>query len=111
MEDTAPRARRPYGEIGRNRRRLLNLAYQRYPEFAYCDPEEFHWRDAAGRANIFDLYYLADSGYLQITQAETDVHRTPEFFMLTPQGADLIETPGMLAVKLPLRPPTARKKG
>jgi hypothetical protein len=110
MEDTAPLARRPYREIGRNRRRLLDLAYQRYPEYAYCDPEEFHWRDAAGRADIFDLYYLADSGYLQVTQADAGVHRRPEFFMLTPKGADLIETPGMLAAKLPLRRPAAGKK-
>ena len=103
MEGVAPLRKRTQRAINANRRRLLREAYERYPEYAYCDPEEFNWHEAEARSNIFDLYYLADSGYLDVTQGSTGVHRTPDFYMLTPQGANLVEIPGLLAEKLPLR--------
>lgn len=103
MEKTAPLPKRTYRDISRNRRRLLRLAYETYPQYVYCDPEEFTWYEPAGRVNIFDLYYLADSGYVEVTQDASGGHRRPDFYILTPRGADLLEAPGSLAARLPLR--------
>ena len=103
MEGEAPLKKRTLRAINTNRRRLLREAYSRYPEYAYCDPEEFSWHNVEARANVFDLYYLADSGYLDVPRGSAEGHRTADFYMLTPKGADLLETPGLLAERLPLR--------
>jgi hypothetical protein len=96
MQDTATLIRRAYAEINQNRRRLLCAAYELYPEFVYCEPERFNWSDADARTNIFDLYYLYDSGYIDLVKSVTDGHRRPDFYMLTPKGADILEVPGRL---------------
>jgi hypothetical protein len=102
MQDVAPLLKRTYIEINRNRRRLISTAYEVYPEFAYCDPEQFNWSAPEARANIFDLYYLYDSGYLDLVRSATEGHRRPDFFMLTPKGADLVEAPGKFDECFPL---------
>lgn len=96
MQDTAPLKRRTFIEINQNRRRLLSAAYEIYPEFVYCEPEQFNWSDAESRTNIFDLYYLHDSGYIDLVKSIAEGHRRPDFYMLTPKGADLLEIPGQL---------------
>ncbi len=101
MNSLPPLPERSYPEISRNRRKILRDAYACYPEFAYCDPEVFDWHTAAGRANLFDLYYLNDSGLIQCTGSTTTGHRRPDFFMLTPAGADLLEIPGRLDKRFP----------
>ena len=103
MDGIASLPKRAYRDINRNRRRLLLSAYEVYPEFVYCDPDEFNWHDAGARANIFDLYYLADSGFVVPTKGPAEGHRRPDFYMLSPAGADLLEIPGRLAAKFPIR--------
>ena len=110
MEGVAPLKKRTQRAINANRRRLLREAYERYPEYAYCDPEDFNWREAEARSNIFDLYYLADSGYLDVTRGSAEMHRTPDFYMLTPQGADLIETPDRSPKSFPCESGRERKE-
>ncbi|MBN1663269.1 MAG: hypothetical protein JW943_06685 [Deltaproteobacteria bacterium] len=102
MESTAPLLIRTYDEINHNRRRLLHEAYHAYPEYIYCEPEEFNWHQSRGRTNIFDLYYLYDAGYIDLTRGLYEEHRRPDFFMLTPAGADLMEKPGFLDEKFPV---------
>ena len=102
MQDTAPLLRRALAEINRNRRRLLYAAYEIYPEFVYCEPEQFNWSDADARTNVFDLYYLYDSGYIDLVKSVTEGHRRPDFYMLTPKGADLMEVPGRLDERFPV---------
>ncbi len=101
MNSLSPLPERSYAEISRNRRRILRDAYACYPEYAYCDPEVFDWHTEAGRANLFDLYYLNDSGLIQCTGSTATGHRRPDFFMLTPAGADLLEIPGRLDERFP----------
>ena len=96
MENVAPLLKRTYEEINRNRRRLLLAAYDVYPEYMYCDPDQFNWYESDARTNIFDLYYLSDSGYVHLTRCTPDGHRKPEFFMLTPAGANIVEIPDRL---------------
>lgn len=102
METKAPLLDRSYREINYNRRRLLLEAYGAYPELIYCDPEQYNWHLSEGRTNIFDLYYLHDSGYIDLTRSYAEGHRRPDFFMLSPSGADLIEKPGLLNEKFPI---------
>ncbi len=102
MQDAAPLSRRAFAEINRNRRRLLCAAYEIYPEFVYCEPERFNWSDADARTNVFDLYYLYDSGYIDLVKSVTEGHRRPDFYMLTPKGADLMEIPGRLDERFPV---------
>ena len=102
MQGTAPLPRRTLAEINRNRLRLLLAAYEIYPEFVYCEPEQFNWTDADARKNVFDLYYLYDSGYIDLVRSMTEGHRRPDFYMLTPKGADLIEVPGRLDERFPV---------
>lgn len=102
MQDAAPLIKRAFTEINRNRRWLLWNAYEVYPEFVYCEPEHFNWKDAGARANVFDLYYLYDSGYVDLIKSNTEGHRRPDFYMLTPRGADLIEVPGRLEERFPV---------
>jgi hypothetical protein len=101
MQNTVPLIKRDIVEINRNRRRLLYEAYDNYPEFVYCDPQQFNWMGAEARTNVFDLYYLFDSGYVDIVKSHTEGHRRPDFYMLTPKGADLLEVPGMLDERFP----------
>jgi hypothetical protein len=101
MENKAPLPERTYAEINENRRRLLNEAYFSYPEYIYCDPDKFNWHTSAGRINIFDLFYLEGCKYLDLVCDSGQTHRKPNFFMLTPQGADLMEMPGRLDEKFP----------
>lgn len=103
MENTSPLLERAYSEINENRRRLLRYAYFSYPEYIYCDPDKFNWHTLAGRINIFDLFYLGDCNYVDIISNSIDAHRKPDFFMLTPKGADLMEMPGKLDEKFPLK--------
>jgi hypothetical protein len=102
MQDTAPLIKRNIAGINRNRRRLLCAAYENYPEFVYCEPEQFNWSDAEARTNVFDLYYLFDSGYIDLVKSVTEGHRRPDFYMLTPRGADLMEVPGRLDERFPV---------
>jgi hypothetical protein len=102
MQDTAPLSKRAFGEINQNRRRLLCAAYEIYPEFVYCEPEQFNWSDGDARTNVFDLYYLCDSGYIDLVKSVTEGHRRPDFYMLTPKGADLMEVPGRLDERFPV---------
>ncbi len=102
MENIAPLPQRTYQEINENRRRLLNEAYFSYPEYIYCDPDEFNWHTATGRINIFDLFYLGDCNYIDLIGSSTETHRKPDFFMLTPKGADLLEIPKKLDERFPL---------
>lgn len=102
MQEAAPLLRRTFNEINQNRRRLLADAYAVYPELSYCDPEQFNWDEPEARTNIFDLYYLYDSGYLDLVKSVTEGHRRPDFYMLTPKGADLIEIPGKLDERFPV---------
>jgi len=102
MNTLVPLPERSYGEINRNRRRILQEAYACFPEYAYCDPEAFNWQTPEGRADLFDLYYLCDSGLIQCTGSSATGHRRPDFFMLTPDGADLLEVPGRLEERFPL---------
>jgi len=104
MENTAPLPQRTYAEINENRRRLLRDAYFSYPEYIYCDPDDFNWQMPAGRINIFDLFYLGDCRYLDLIGGSTETHRKPDFFMLTPQGADLMEIPNKLDERFPVKP-------
>lgn len=101
MQGTAPLLKRTLAEINRNRLRLLLAAYECYPEFVYCPPEQFNWTDADARTNVFDIYYLHDSGYIDLVKSMTEGHRRPDFYMLTPKGADLIEMPGRLEERFP----------
>ncbi|MBN1614828.1 MAG: hypothetical protein JW950_10210 [Deltaproteobacteria bacterium] len=103
MDGIAELPKREYKDINRNRRRLMQLAYEVYPEFAYCDPDAFNWHEAQARTNIFDLYYLADCGLVVLTKGPSEGHRRPDFFMLSPAGADLVEIPGRLDEKFPVR--------
>ncbi len=59
-------------------------------------------RTPEGRANIFDLYYLHDRGCVEVMNGGADSRRRPDFFILTPHGADLVEIPGNLDKILPL---------
>jgi len=102
MENTAPLPERTYGEINLNRHKLLQEAYLSYPEYIHCDPDKYNWHTPAGRMNIFDLYYLADCNYVDLIGATNESHRRPEFFMLTPKGADLLEIPGRLEERFPV---------
>ena len=102
MENVAPLLKRTYEEINRNRRRLLLAAYDVYPEYMYCDPDQFHWYESDARTNIFDLYYLSDSGYVHLTRGSPEGHRQPEFYMLTPAGADVIEVPDKFDNRFPV---------
>jgi hypothetical protein len=102
LETTAPLPERAYTEINENRRRLLHKAYFSYPEYIYCDPEEFNWYTPSGRMNVFDLFYLGDCRYLDLIGGANETHRKPDFFMLTPKGADVIEIPGSLDQRFPL---------
>lgn len=102
MENKTPLPQRTYQEINENRRRLLHDAYFSYPEYIYCDPDNFNWHTPAGRINIFDLCYLEGCNYLALIYDSAGTHRKPNFFMLTHQGADLMEIPGRLAEKFPL---------
>lgn len=97
-----PLPERSYREINENRRRLLRLAYSSYPEYVYCPREQYGWDDPEGRANIFDLYYLHDRGCVEVMNGGADSRRRPDFFILTPHGADLVEIPGNLDKILPL---------
>jgi len=101
MEET-PLAERNYREINQNRRRLLRLAYDSYPEYVYCPPEQYRWDDPLARANVFDLYYLHDRGCVEVMNGVADGRRRPDFFILTPRGADLVEIPGNLDKTLPV---------
>lgn len=101
MQEAARLMKRTYGEINGNRRRLLHIAYDSYPELAFCDPERFNWSDIEARTNIFDLYYLFDSGFIDVVNSVTSGRRQPDFFMLTPRGADLMEIPGRLEERFP----------
>jgi hypothetical protein len=103
MDCRAPLPERSYEQVNRNRRRILREAYGCYPEFAYCDPEDFNWQTPGGRAALFDLYYLCDSGLIECTGTSATGHRRPDFFMLTPAGADLLEIPGRLEERFPVR--------
>jgi len=103
MQD-ASLLQRTFAEINANRRRLLFAAYKVYPEFVYCDPERFNWAEPEARANIFDIYYLHDSGYVDLVKSATEGHRRPDFFMLAPKGADLMEIPGKLDEHFPVAP-------
>lgn len=96
MNSTPPILKRSYWQINENRRRLLLVAYNAYPEYVYCEPDEFNWHTSEARTNLFDLYYLSDSGYLELTRSTLEGRRKPYFFILTPTGADLIEIPGKL---------------
>lgn len=102
MENIAPLPERSYAEIDENRRRLLHDAYCSYPEYIYCDPDDFNWHTPAGRINIFDLFYLGENKYIDLIGASAETHRKPEFFMLTAKGADLMEIPGDLDKRFPL---------
>lgn len=102
LNSLSPLPERSYEKISRNRRKILREAYACYPEYAYCDPEVFDWHTEEGRANLFDLYYLNDSGLIQCTGSTTTGHRRPDFFMLTPAGADLLEIPGRLDERFPV---------
>lgn len=102
MQDAAPLNKRAFAEINRNRRRLLVAAYEVYPEFVYCEPEQFNWSSTDARTNVFDLYYLHDSGYIDLVKSITEGHRRPDFYMLTPKGADLMEVPGRLDERFPV---------
>ena len=101
MQDVAPLKKRTFAEINQSRRGLLHAAYGLYPEFVYCEPDRFNWSDAEARTNVFDLYYLYDSGYIDLVKSATEGHRRPDFFMLTPKGADLMEVPGRLEERFP----------
>ena len=103
MQDTAPLVKRNIAEINQNRRRLLCAAYESYPEFVYCEPDHFNWTDAVARTNLFDLYYLFDSGHIDLVKSVTEGHRRPDFYMLKPNGADLMEIPGKLDERFPVR--------
>jgi hypothetical protein len=107
MDFAAPLLSRNYTEINRNRRILLHEAYAAYPEYIYCEPDRFSWQSSEARTNIFDLYYLYDSGYIDLTRSFAEGHRRPDFFMLTPAGADLIEKPGHLEGRFPIVEATA----
>jgi len=102
MENITPLPERAYAEINENRRRLLRDAYFSYPEYIYCDPGEFNWHTPAGRINIFDLFYLGDCNYIDLIGCSTETHRKPDFFMLTPKGADLMEMPDKLDERFPV---------
>lgn len=102
MENTVTLPERTYEEINENRRRLLRQAYLSYPEYNYCDPDEFNWHTPCGRTNIFDLFYLGDCNYLNLIGDSSETHRKPEFFMLTPRGADIMEKPGRLDEIFPI---------
>jgi hypothetical protein len=103
MLGTVPLVKRNLAEIDQNRRRLLCAAYEIYPEFVYCEPEHFNWSDTDARTNLFDLYYLFDSGYIDVVKSLTEGHRRPDFYMLKPKDADLMEIPGMLDKRFPVR--------
>jgi len=79
MENVAPLLKRTYEEINRNRKRLLLAAYDVYPEYMYCDPDQFNWYESDARTNIFDLYYLSDSGYVHLTVARRMDIVSPNF--------------------------------
>jgi hypothetical protein len=102
MENIVPLPERTYAQINENRRRLLHEAYFSYPEYIYCDPEKFNWHTSAGRINIFDIFYLGDCNYIDLIGGSTEIHRKPEFFMLTPRGADLMEIPNKLDERFPV---------
>jgi len=102
MEEKISLPERSYREINQNRRRMLRLAYESYPEYVYCPPEQFCWDDSLARANIFDLYYLHDRGFVEVMNSDADGRRRPDFFMLTPKGADVIEVPGNLDKTMPI---------
>ena len=102
MENKSPLLQRTYREINENRRKLVTQAYLAYPEYIYCDPDQFNWETSSGRTNIFDIFYLEGSSYIALICDSAAVHRKPNFMMLTPSGADLMEIPGKLAEKFPL---------
>ncbi len=102
MENTPALLKRTYEQINFNRRRLLKIAYESYPEYRYCDPDEFGWSTAEARVNLFDLYYLGDAGLLELTRSTMEGQRRPDFFMLTTAGADLMEIPGALDARFPV---------
>lgn len=102
MENTPTLLKRTYEQINLNRRRLLRIAYESYPEYVYCDPDEFGWHVPEARVNIFDLYYLGDAGLLELTRSTMEGQRRPDFFMLTTSGADLMEVPGALDARFPV---------
>jgi hypothetical protein len=102
MENTPALSKRTYEQINLNRRRLLKIAYEAYPEYVYCDSDEFGWLTPEARVNVFDLYYLGDAGLLDLTRSTMEGQRRPYFFMLTTVGADLMEIPGALDSKFPV---------
>jgi len=96
MDTAAPILNRSYSQINQNRRRLVMAAYSAYPEYVYCERDEFNWHTSEARTNLFDLYYLVDSGYIELIRSTLEGRRRPDFFILTPAGANLIEMPGKL---------------
>jgi hypothetical protein len=102
MENIAPLPKRTYAEINENRRRLLHDAYFSFPEYVFCDPDKFNWHTPSGRINIFDLFYLGETNYLDLIGGSTETHRKPDFFILTAKGADLMEIPGQLEERFPM---------
>lgn len=97
--------KREYGEICRDRRLLLDLAYRRFPDAVDCALlGGFDWEDEKGRTAIFDLYYLEAAGYVEIVAEGRSfgIPPTPYTYLLTKRGIDLMEKPGEMDRVLPL---------
>jgi hypothetical protein len=99
--------RRPYERINRERRELLRAAYERFPAIVDCSlTGRFHWDNPEGRTAVFDLYYLASAGYIEIVAEGRSfgIPPTPYAYILTKAGIDLLEKPGEIDRILPIAP-------
>lgn len=100
--------KRSYEQINRDRRRLLDLGYEAYPDnvLPLHDsnfPIKFDWYSDDGRAALFDIFYLHDSGFVRADkQGGFGDPDNVACYALTAAGIDLVETPGRLDTRFPV---------
>jgi|GEM_PF-863161 len=96
---------RPYRQLNKDRRALLEVAYKSFPDIVDCSiTEQFRWESPEGRTAIFDLYYLESAGYIEIVAQgrKYGIPPTPYAYILTKAGIDLIEKPRELDRLFPI---------
>ncbi len=100
--------KRSYEQINRDRRRLLDLGYEAFPDnvFPLHDPKfpiKFDWDSDDGRAALFDIFYLHESGLVRADkQGAFGEPDNVVCYVLTAEGINLVETPGHLDTRFPV---------
>ena len=74
--EKAPLPKRTYEEINQDRRRLIEIGYEAYPEAVYprqpeaAFPLSLDYGTPEGRKTIFDIYYLHDAGLAVVQKSQ-----------------------------------------